>query len=78
MDTLLETYRQLPTWAASLIAMVPFIFVVRYVLSLRKSDPDYIIQVRCPSCRWEGKVSKFKPICKQCNSRISLQAARKR
>ncbi len=61
----------LPPWTW-LIPPALLVFSILRYFSQRGADPDYLVNARCRQCSWQGKVSRYKPICRQCNSTISL------
>lgn len=64
----------LERWLPYVIPIIVLLVLAQVVRS-RRSDPNYIAVGHCRKCGWQGKVSRYKPICRQCNSTIRLPPA---
>ncbi len=49
-----------------------------YVRLFGSGKADYTVHGKCTSCRWEGKVSKYKAVCPRCGSQVRIGQPRSR
>ena len=61
------------------VAAVATWILRKLILWIRGSGQgDYTVPGKCMSCRWEGKVSKYRGVCPKCGSKVRIVDPRRR
>ena len=70
------TLKQLAVYGGGIIALLVVISFVRKMFRSEEDTSEHVQLVRCKSCGWQGKVSRYVGRCPQCNESLGDRRAK--
>ncbi|MFP4348983.1 MAG: hypothetical protein ACOC3W_07935 [Thermodesulfobacteriota bacterium] len=70
------TLKQLAVYGGGIIALLVVISFVRKMFRSEEDTSEHVQLVRCKSCGWQGKVSRYVGRCPKCNEPLGDRRAK--
>lgn len=70
------TLKQAVMYGGGVLALIVVISIVRKMFRTEEDTSEHVQVVRCKSCGWQGKVSRYVGRCPKCNEPIGDRKAK--